>query len=87
MLAELDPFLRSLNPALRHLADGRSELTTLIANLAAATQIATSTPGSREPLHYLRAMPVLYPAALGPQSRRPGANRANAYPAPALLTC
>jgi phospholipid/cholesterol/gamma-HCH transport system substrate-binding protein len=85
LLHELDPFLRGLNPALRYLADGRSELTTLIANLAAATQTATSTPGSREPVHYLRAMPVLGPAVLGPLSERPGASRANPYPVPELL--
>jgi phospholipid/cholesterol/gamma-HCH transport system substrate-binding protein len=85
LLADLDPFLRALNPALRHIATGRSELLTLVANLSAATQTATSTPGSREPVRYLRAMPVLNPAALGPLSERPGANRANAYPDPALL--
>jgi phospholipid/cholesterol/gamma-HCH transport system substrate-binding protein len=80
LLARLDPFLRSFNPALRYLAAGRSDLTGLVANLAAASQTATSTPNSSEPLHYLRAMPVLNPAALGPLSQRPGANRANAYP-------
>ena len=85
LLADLDPFLRSLNPALRHIASGRGELTGLIANLAAATQTATSTPSSPSPVHYLRGMPVLNPAALGPLSRRPGANRANAYPDPAAL--
>jgi hypothetical protein len=85
LLAELDPFLRGLNPALRYIAGGRSELTGLIANLAAATQTATATPGSDEPVHYLRAMPVLNPAALGPLSRRPGVNRTNAYPDPGAL--
>lgn len=85
LLTDLDPFLRGLNPALRHIAAGRGELTTLVANLAAATQTATSTPGSRDPVHYLRAMPVLNPAALGPLSERPGASRANAYPDPSLL--
>jgi phospholipid/cholesterol/gamma-HCH transport system substrate-binding protein len=85
LLSEADVFLRSLNPALRHIAAGRGELTGLIANLAAATQTATSTPGSPSPVHYLRGMPVLNPAALGPLSRRPGANRANAYPDPAAL--
>jgi phospholipid/cholesterol/gamma-HCH transport system substrate-binding protein len=85
LFSELDPFLRSLNPALRHIAAGRGELTGLIANLAAATQTATSTPGSPSPVHFLRGMPVLNPAALGPLSRRPGVNRANAYPDPAGL--
>lgn len=84
-LEELDPFLRSLNPALRYVGDGRSELTSLIANFAAATQTATSTPNSREPVHYLRAMPVLNPVVLGPLSRRPGASRANPYPTLASL--
>ena len=80
LLDAADPFLRSLNPALRYLASGRTELTGLIANLAAATETATSTPNSRQPVHYLRAMPVLNPAALGPLSQRPGANRENPYP-------
>jgi phospholipid/cholesterol/gamma-HCH transport system substrate-binding protein len=83
VLAALDPFLRSLNPALRYLADTRGELLHFIANLSAATQIATATPQGREPLHFLRAMPVLSPVALGPLSRRPGINRANPYPDPA----
>jgi len=85
LLTDLDPFLRSLNPALRHIAAGRTELTTLVANLAAATQTATATAASREPVHYLRAMPVLNPTSLGPLSERPGASRANAYPDPAAL--
>lgn len=85
LLTDLDPFLRSLNPALRHIGAGRSELTTLVANLAAATQTATATAASREPVHYLRAMPVLSPTSLGPLSERPGASRANAYPDPAAL--
>jgi phospholipid/cholesterol/gamma-HCH transport system substrate-binding protein len=85
LLTDLDPFLRSLNPALRHISAGRGELTTLVANLAAATQTATATTASREPVHYLRAMPVLQPTALGPLSERPGASRANAYPDPSQL--
>ena len=85
MLTELDPFLRSLNPALRYIGDGRNELTMLIANFAAATQTATSTPNSKEPVHYLRAMPVLGPTVLGPMSRRPGASRTNPYPPLASL--
>lgn len=85
VLSSLRPFLLSLNPALRFLASGRSELTGLIANLAAATQTATSTPNSREPVHYLRGMPVLGPQVLGPLSTRPGGSRANAYPDPSSL--
>ena len=85
LLVDLDPFLRSLNPALRHVSAGRGELITLLANLAASTQTATATLASREPVHYLRAMPVLEPSALGPLSERPGAHRANAYPDPSEL--
>jgi phospholipid/cholesterol/gamma-HCH transport system substrate-binding protein len=80
LLRELDPFLRSLNPSLRWLRDQRSDLTSAIANVGAATQSATATPNSKEPLHYLRAMPVLNPVALGPLSQRPGVSRANPYP-------
>jgi phospholipid/cholesterol/gamma-HCH transport system substrate-binding protein len=85
LLEDLDPFLRSLNPALRYVSSGRSELMTLLANLAASTQTATATRASRAPVHYLRAMPVLEPSALGPLSEPPGAHRANAYPDPAEL--
>jgi phospholipid/cholesterol/gamma-HCH transport system substrate-binding protein len=85
LLRELDPFLRSLNPALRHLSDQRSEVTSALANLAAATQSVTATPNSRQPIHYMRAMPVLNPIVLGPLSQRPGVSRANPYPdGPAL---
>lgn len=86
LLAKLDPFLRSLNPALGQIADGRSELTSLVANLSAATQTATATPLGKVPLHYLRAMIVLAPSALGPLSKRPGSNRANAYPRPSIAS-
>jgi phospholipid/cholesterol/gamma-HCH transport system substrate-binding protein len=85
LLQQLDPFLRSLNPSLRQLAEQRTEVTSAIANVAAATQSATATPNSRQPVHYLRAMPVLSPVALGLLSQRPGASRANPYPdGPAL---
>jgi hypothetical protein len=81
-LGDLDPELRSLNPALRHIGDRRADLGSFIANAAAATQGATSTPNGAEPLHYLRAMPVLSPIDLAPFSRRPGIDRASAYPLP-----
>jgi phospholipid/cholesterol/gamma-HCH transport system substrate-binding protein len=86
LLERLDPFLRSLNPALRAVAGGRSELTGVLANLSAATQTATATPLGRDPLHYLRAMIVLAPSALAPLSKRPGSNRANAYPDPSIAS-
>jgi phospholipid/cholesterol/gamma-HCH transport system substrate-binding protein len=84
-LATLDPLLRSFNPALRYLSAGRGDVLGFVANLAAATQSSTATPNGDEPLHYLRAMPVLSPAALGPLGRRPGATRANAYPPPGAI--
>jgi phospholipid/cholesterol/gamma-HCH transport system substrate-binding protein len=79
-LGELEPFLRSLNPALRYVGDGRGSLNSFLANLAAATQASTTGPKTTEPLHYVRAMPVLSPMDLAPLSRRPGINRSNAYP-------
>jgi phospholipid/cholesterol/gamma-HCH transport system substrate-binding protein len=79
-LGELDPFLRSLNPALRFIGDGRGSLNSFLGNLAAATQATTIAKRSTEPLHYVRVMPVLSPIDLGPLSRRAGMNRANAYP-------
>ena len=85
LLEQLDPFLMSLNPALRHLRDQRSDVMYAIATRAAATQSVTATPNGKEPLHYMRAMPVLSPVVLGPLSQRPGASRANPYPnGPAL---
>ena len=85
-LATLGPFLRSLNPALRYLSASRGDVLGFVANLAASTQSSTATPKGDEPLHYLRAMPVLSPAALGPLSRRPGGSRANAYPPADAIT-
>lgn len=75
LLDQLDPFLRSLNPVLHKVADGRADITSLLANLSAATQTATATPNGKVPLHYLRAMIVLAPSALAPLSKRPGSNR------------
>jgi phospholipid/cholesterol/gamma-HCH transport system substrate-binding protein len=80
-LGDLDPFLRSLNPGLRYIGDGRDSLTSAIANLGAATQASTPGPGSSEPLHYLRVMPVLSPLDLAPLTQRPGIVRTNPYPA------
>jgi len=75
LLQRLDPFLRSLNPVLHQVAAGRGDITNLLANLSAATQTATATPNGKVPLHYLRAMILLAPSALGPLSKRPGSNR------------
>ena len=75
LLADLDPFLRALNPALRHIATGRSELLTLVANLTAATQTATSTPGEQG----ARALPARH-AGAQPGGTRPTVRAARREP-------
>ncbi|HKE79727.1 MAG TPA: MlaD family protein, partial [Solirubrobacteraceae bacterium] len=79
-LRDLDPYLRSFNPTLRYIGNRRGDLGSFIANAAGATQGATATTKGNEPLHYLRAMPALTPIDLAPLTRRPGINRASAYP-------
>ena len=69
---------------LRHISAGRGELTTLVANLAAATQTATATPRAASRCTTCARCRCSSRRA-GPAVERPGASRANAYPDPSQL--
>jgi ABC-type transporter Mla subunit MlaD len=79
LLRASDPFLRNLNPVLKGLGLYRRELTSAMANTAAASNAVL--PGTR-PRHYLRALGPLGPEALATYSNRLGSNRTNAYMQP-----
>jgi phospholipid/cholesterol/gamma-HCH transport system substrate-binding protein len=82
LLAQIDPFLRQLNPILDYLGHYKSEITAFFANDAAATQ-ATDTPlGGSEPVHYLRTTNPVNPENLAAWPYRLATNRSNPYVEP-----
>ncbi len=83
VFAQLDPFLRNINPDLAGLSFYRSELVAFAANSAAATQATEGADGSPSTrLHYLRTTNPVGPESLAQYSQRLGTNRPNAYQAP-----
>jgi virulence factor Mce-like protein len=80
LLAQLDPFLRNLNPFLKYLALYKREFAALFANDTATTQ-ATDQIGAKR-VHYLRLTSPVNPEALAVYPRRLGSSRANPYLAP-----
>ncbi|MGH2906936.1 MAG: MlaD family protein [Solirubrobacterales bacterium] len=91
-LAQLDPFLRNLNPALQFVGLYQKEITAFFANDAAASQaqFTPQTPGQRAPGnsagHYLRAFVTLDPNNLGYFPNKTDKTRSNAYPVPDWYT-
>lgn len=86
-IAQIDPFLRQLNPVLEFIGYYRQELTSFLANDAAASQAQfTDRSGKRQPGHYLRAMPTLTPDSLAYMNSRTTGSRANAYPVPGAIS-
>ena len=82
LLAQIDPFLRQLNPILDYLGHYKSEITAFFALDAAATQ-ATSRPlGGTEPVHYLRTTNPVNPENLAAWPYRLATNRSNPYVEP-----
>jgi len=82
LLAQIDPFLRELNPILDYLGHYKSEITAFFANDAAATQ-ATETPiGGSRPVHYLRTTNPVNPENLAAWPYRLATNRSNPYTEP-----
>jgi ABC-type transporter Mla subunit MlaD len=78
-LAEMSPPLVQFAPLLAHIGTNRRELMAFVVNIMAATQ-GSSAPGNRdEPIHYLRAEPILTPASLAPYPRIMGWERRNPY--------
>jgi phospholipid/cholesterol/gamma-HCH transport system substrate-binding protein len=86
-VAQLDPFLRQLNPILEFVGAYRQELAGFLANDAAASQAQfTDATKKRQSGHYLRAMATLTPESLAYLNRRTDGSRANAYPVPGAIS-
>jgi virulence factor Mce-like protein len=93
LLEDFEPWLRNVNPMVRHLDGSRREITSFMANLTATTNgrdLAEVLPraqrlGSRDPVHFLRVAAPLGPEALAFYPRPLGNSRANAYAAPGAL--
>ncbi len=82
LLAQLDPFLRNLNPMLDYLGLYKHEIVSFFALDAASTQAAQATSGSSVPIHYLRTSNPLNAENLAAYPHRLATNRSNPYPAP-----
>lgn len=86
-VAQVDPFLRQLNPVLEFVGMYKQELTAFLANDAAAAQAQyTDKNGKHQPGFYLRAMPTLTPDSLAYMGNRTTGSRANAYPVPGAIS-
>jgi ABC-type transporter Mla subunit MlaD len=82
LLRAVDPFLRNLNPFLTGLNLYRHEVTSLFANVTAASNATLPTEVNGENLHYLRAMGYLNPESVATYSSRLTTNRNSAYSPP-----
>jgi ABC-type transporter Mla subunit MlaD len=81
LLRALDPFLRNLNPILTGLGLYKREVTSLMGNVAAATNaVHLSSQGKQ--IHYLRLLGPLGPETLATYPNRTTTNRNNAYTQP-----
>lgn len=81
LLRALDPFLRNLNPILTGLGLYKREVTSLMGNVAAATNaVHLSSQGKQ--IHYLRLLGPLGPETLASYPNRTTTNRNNAYSQP-----
>ena len=77
LFAQLDPFLRNINPFFRFLGQYKRELAAMVANDTAVTQ-ATDQIGTRR-VHYLRLTSPVNPEALATYPQRQGWHRGNPY--------
>jgi phospholipid/cholesterol/gamma-HCH transport system substrate-binding protein len=82
LLAQVDPFLRNVNPILDWVGLYRREVASFFALDAAATQGSDLPPGARSPIHYLRTTNPINPEALATYPNRLSTNRSNPYLAP-----
>ena len=82
LLRALDPFLRNLNPILTGLGLYRSEITSVMANVAAATNARTPINAKGVAVRYLRTMGPFGPESLASFQNRLTTNRNSAYSQP-----
>jgi phospholipid/cholesterol/gamma-HCH transport system substrate-binding protein len=79
LVAQFAPFLDQLEPLLGYIGPRADALSTLVANLTAATQSTASAFGTEEPLHYARGGMVVGPGMLAQYPERESWMRSNAY--------
>lgn len=80
-VAQFQPFLDQLQPVLAYIEPRAWTLTSLVANLTAATNATTASYGSNgAPVHYARAGMALNPGSLAQYETRQSWSRLNAYP-------
>jgi phospholipid/cholesterol/gamma-HCH transport system substrate-binding protein len=82
LLAQVDPFLRNLNPMLDWLGMYKREIAAFFALDSAATQASDQPPGSPNRIHYLRTTNPVNPEVLAAYPRRLATSRSNPYVAP-----
>jgi virulence factor Mce-like protein len=82
LLRAVDPFLRNLNPILTGLNLYKHEVTSLFANITAASNAELPTEVDGENLHYLRAVGPLNPESVAAYPSRLTTNRNSAYSPP-----
>jgi ABC-type transporter Mla subunit MlaD len=85
VLAQVDPFLRELNPVIDWLGLYKHEFTAFFANSSAATQATFAIDSSNQSgprAHYLRTTNPVFPENLAAYPERIGSNRSNPYNAP-----
>jgi hypothetical protein len=81
LLRAVDPFLRNLNPLVTGLGLYKNEVTSLLGNVASATN-AVHLSAQGEQIHILRLMPPLGPESLATYGSRTTTNRNSAYSHP-----
>ena len=84
LLRALDPFLRNLNPVLTGLNLYKHEVTSLFANVTAATEgtLTGASDAQGRSLHYLRVVGPLNPESVAAYPGRLTTNRNSAYSPP-----
>jgi ABC-type transporter Mla subunit MlaD len=83
LLRAVDPFLRNLNPIVTGLNLYKHEVTSLFANVTAATEARRPIENDRgEPLHYLRVVGPINPETVSTYPSRLNINRNSAYSPP-----
>jgi ABC-type transporter Mla subunit MlaD len=83
LLRALDPFLRNLNPLITGLGLYKNEVTSVFANVAAASNATIPVRNEKgENFHYLRAMGPLNPESVATYKNRLTSNRNSAYSPP-----
>jgi phospholipid/cholesterol/gamma-HCH transport system substrate-binding protein len=81
LVAQFSPFLAQLEPVLAYVAPRADTLSTLVANLSAATNATTAGYGSRGAgVHYLRSGMALNPGSLAQYPVKQSWSRVNPYP-------